>query len=297
MDATILGLTILFGFAVAATMWLLLSGLQQLKEDAEQTDSEIFQTSPLFKIALPFVQYFARALAPLRGLDRMRESIEYRLIRAGRIYVMNPDEVMGLMCVTFFVGIGFGVYVEMFTGFIGPLGIVVCALFVGYMPLLSLGDAIKKRQKQVLKVLPYTLDLLCLSVEAGLDFAAALNRIGEKLGKNPFREEVRVLTQDIAMGKTRGEALRDMDDRIGLDDLTSVVSALVQADELGASLGPTLRIQSSELQRKRFQRAEKKAMQAPVLMLIPLVLFIFPLVFIVIFAPMAIRFATGEFGI
>ncbi|MCA8921597.1 MAG: type II secretion system F family protein [Planctomycetes bacterium] len=297
MDATILGLTLLFGFAVATTMWLILAGLQQLKEETEETESELFQKSPLLKIALPFVQYFARALAPLRGLDRMRESLEYKLIRAGRIYVMTPDEVLGLMCVTFFVGIGFGLYVELFTGFFGPFGVVFCALFVGYMPVLNLSDAIKKRQKLVLKVLPYTLDLLCLSVEAGLDFAAALNRIGEKLGKNPFREEVRVLTQDIAMGKTRGEALRDMDERIGLDDLTSVVSALVQADELGASLGPTLRIQSSELQRKRFQRAEKKAMQAPVLMLIPLVLFIFPLVFIVIFAPMVIRYLTGEFGI
>ncbi|MEZ6188937.1 MAG: type II secretion system F family protein [Planctomycetota bacterium] len=294
MDAPILGLMLLFGFAVAASMWLILLGVNQLREDTEASESELFQRSPLLKFALPLVQYFARALAPLRGLDGLRESLEYKLIRAGRIYVMSPDEVLGLCCLSFFMGLAFGFYVELSTGFLGMFGIIACSLLGAYLPILSLTDAMKKRQKAVLKVLPYTLDLLCLAVEAGLDFAAALNRIGEKLGKNPFREEIRVLTQDIAMGKTRGEALRDMDDRIGLDDLTSVVSALVQADELGASLGPTLRIQSSELQRKRFQRAEKKAMQAPVLMLIPLVLFIFPLVFIVIFAPMVIRFLTGE---
>lgn len=126
-----------------------------------------------------------------------------------------------------------------------------------------------------------------------LDFAAALNRIGEKLGKHPFRDELRLLNRDLAMGKTRAEALRDLEKRIGLEDLTTVVSALVQADELGASLGPTLRIQSAELQRRRFQRAEKKAMQAPVLMLIPLVIFIFPLVFLVIFGPMALRIFYG----
>jgi tight adherence protein C len=122
-----------------------------------------------------------------------------------------------------------------------------------------------------------------------LDFTAALGRIGENLKKNPFREELRMLGRDLSMGKTRPEALRDMERRVGLEELTGVVSALVQADELGASLGPTLRIQSEDLQRKRFQRAEKKAMQAPVLMLIPLVLFIFPLVFMIIFTPIALR--------
>jgi tight adherence protein C len=126
-------------------------------------------------------------------------------------------------------------------------------------------------------------------VEAGLDFTAALNRIGENLKQNPFREELRLLSRDLSMGKTRPEALRDLERRVGIEELTSVISALVQADELGASLGPTLRIQSEELQRKRFQRAEKKAMQAPVLMLIPLVVFIFPLVFMIIFTPIAIR--------
>jgi tight adherence protein C len=157
------------------------------------------------------------------------------------------------------------------------------------LPILSLNDTIKTRQKSIRRVLPYTLDLLCLAVEAGLDFTAALNRIGEKLGRTPFRDEIRALTRDLSMGKTRPEALRDMEKRIGLEELTSVVTALIQADELGASVGPTLRIQSRELQRKRFQRAEKQAMQAPVIMLIPLVIFIFPLVFMVIFTPIVLR--------
>ena len=162
-------------------------------------------------------------------------------------------------------------------------------MLVAFLPYLNLSDRAARRQKAIRMILPYTLDLLCLAVEAGLDFTAALNRIGENLKTNPLREELRLLTRDLTMGKTRSEALRDLERRVEIEELTSVVSALVQADELGASLGPTLRIQSEGLQQKRFQRAEKKAMQAPVLMLIPMVLFIFPLVFLIIFTPIILQ--------
>ena len=192
------------------------------------------------------------------------------------------------MVVCSFVGLAVAGYFDFMLGLTWP-NMLLLTLLVAYLPYLSLSDKAERRKKAIRKVLPYALDLLCLAVEAGLDFTAALGRIGENLKKNPFREELRMLGRDLSMGKTRPEALRDMERRVGLEELTGVVSALVQADELGASLGPTLRIQSEDLQRKRFQRAEKKAMQAPVLMLIPLVLFIFPLVFMIIFTPIALR--------
>jgi tight adherence protein C len=166
----------------------------------------------------------------------------------------------------------------------------VVPLVMAFLPILGLNDMIKKRHHKIRRALPYTLDLLTLSVEAGLDFTAALTRIAEKLKGNPFQEEVRKLTRDLAMGKTRIEALKDMSERIRMEDLQSVVSALVQADELGSSLGPTLRIQAGELRRRRFQLAEKKAMQAPVKMLFPLVAFIFPQVWMVVFGPLVIKF-------
>lgn len=295
MSATLLGIVVFTCVAVTLVAYLVLSALMTVQEQSEKVDDDAFSDGLLFKVALPFIQYFGRIAARMRVLEGTRRGLDQRLVRAGKAYSITSDEFMGLMFVTGLAGAAVGVYLMVIME-MSPNVIVAVGLLGMMLPNLSLREAVTRRQKAILKVLPYTLDLLCLAVEAGLDFAAALNRIGEKLGKNPFRDEIRLLSRDLSMGKTRGEALRDMEKRIGLEDLTSVVSALVQADELGASLGPTLRIQSAELQRRRFQRAEKKAMQAPVLMLIPLVIFIFPLVFLVIFGPMAIRIFYGGLG-
>lgn len=293
MSATFLGIVVFTCVAVTLGTYMLLAGLMTVQEQADDAKEEdLFSDGLLFKLALPFIQYFGKAAGKMRMFDKTRRDLDLRLVRAGKSYAITSDEFLGLMFVCGLGGLAVGLYVQ-FLMETSPQ-VVVCVALLGMMlPNLSLRDAIARRQKAILKVLPYTLDLLCLAVEAGLDFAAALNRIGEKLGKHPFRDELRLLNRDLAMGKTRAEALRDLEKRIGLEDLTTVVSALVQADELGASLGPTLRIQSAELQRRRFQRAEKKAMQAPVLMLIPLVIFIFPLVFLVIFGPMALRIFYG----
>ena len=283
----LLGLAIFFGFSLGLGVWVLLSGLAKVQSDAVEQD-EAFSESPLFQAALPIIQALGRVIEPIGAFDGTREGLNLKLLRAGRSDSITPDEFLGFMVLCGGVGGGVGLYFQLMIG--GGIEIVLAlAILVSFLPLLSLRESVAKRQKAIRKILPYTLDLLCLAVEAGLDFTAALNRIGERLPQSPFRQEVRILTRDLNMGKTRSQALRDMEFRIGLEELTSVVSALVQADELGASLGPTLRIQSNELNRKRFQRAEKKAMQAPVLMLIPLVLFIFPLVFLIIFAPIALK--------
>lgn len=287
-----LGITIFTCVAVMLGSYLVLAAMMAVRDESDPDQVDTYSEGPLYKLLLPLIQYFAKVASRMRGLDRTRRDMDLRLVRAGKSLTTTSDEFLGFTFVCGILGAGVGLYLQWLMD--APLQVIVAlALLAMMLPNLSLRDAIKKRQAQILKILPYTLDLLCLAVEAGLDFTAALNRIGEKLGKNPFREEIRLLSRDLAMGKTRAEALRDLEKRIGLEDLTSVVSALVQADELGASLGPTLRIQSAELQRRRFQRAEKKAMQAPVLMLIPLVLFIFPLVFMVIFGPMALRILYG----
>ena len=287
-------MSIFMGFAMGLGAWSVLTSVAEVQQDAEESD-ELFSQSPLFKAALPFVQHFGRIVAPFKLLNGFRADLQLKLTRAGKIFAITPDEYIGLMIVSGIVGMGIGTYCVLMIG-LNWDAVLLFGLFVMFLPYLQLKESITRRQKAIRKVLPYTLDLLTLAVEAGLDFGAALNRIGEKLGANPFRDEVRLLTRDLTVGKTRAEALRDLDHRIGLEELRSVTSALIQADELGASLGPTLRIQSRELQRKRFQRAEKKAMQAPVLMLIPLVLFIFPLVFLVIFAPLALKVMTMDFG-
>lgn len=258
--------------------------------EAEQ-QYDVYSPSPFFRLVLPFVQMMGRRMDSGKGLQGFKKTLGLRLVHAGKSLVISPGEFIGYMLAWGGVlGGGFLTLWSLALGAFPPPGtvVVVMSLFT-YAPLFILSKRVQARQKKIRKVLPYTLDLLCLAVEAGLDFTAALNRIGENLRDSPLGDEFRMLGQDLNMGKTRPEALRDMEKRIGLEELTAVVSALVQADELGASLGPALRIQSEELQRQRFQRAEKKAMRAPVFMLLPMVGCIFPIVFMVIFTPIILH--------
>jgi tight adherence protein C len=285
-------LIILTGFAVALAVWAIVEMIIEAVQGKEERD-EIFVDTPVFRLMLPFVQVVARVVERFSFLDRTRDGLDRKLVMAGKRDAITPDEVLGTCIITLVLGVLVAAYMDFMIGV--NLPVYLALGFLGsFLPVMGLGDMIKKRHAKIRKALPYTLDLLTLAVEAGLDFTAALARIVDKLKGNPFQEEVRKLNRDLAMGKTRAEALRDMSDRIRLDDLQSVVSALVQADELGSALGPTLRIQAGELRRRRFQLAEKKAMQAPVKMLFPLVAFIFPLVFLVVFSPIVLKFLFME---
>ena len=288
MDVQANLLIVLTGFAVALAVWAIVEMIIEAVQGKEERD-EIFVDTPVFRLILPFVQVVSRVVERFSFLDRYRDNLDRRLVMAGKRDAITPDEVLGTCIITAVGGILVAVYLDFMIGV--NLPVYMALGFLGsFLPVMGLGDMIKKRHNKIRRALPYTLDLLTLAVEAGLDFTAALARIVDKLKGNPFQEEVRKLNRDLAMGKTRAEALKDMSDRIRLDDLQSVVSALVQADELGSALGPTLRIQSGELRRRRFQLAEKKAMQAPVKMLFPLVAFIFPLVFLVVFSPIVLKF-------
>ncbi|MBL4848715.1 MAG: type II secretion system F family protein [Planctomycetes bacterium] len=285
---------VIFGITLAISgglfTWITANWWQDVVSESE-TQYEVYSPTPFFRFVLPFVQMMGRSLDKGKVLQGLRNTIGDRLVHAGRSLVISPGEFIGYMFAWGAV-IG-GTFLGLCAIALGDLPglslIIVAMVLSTYFPLFLLSKRVKARQKLIQKILPYTLDLLCLAVEAGLDFTAALNRIGENLGTNPLGDEFRMLGQDLNMGKTRPEALRDLERRIGLEELTAVVSALVQADELGASLGPALRIQSEELQRQRFQRAEKKAMQAPVFMLLPMVGCIFPIVFMVIFTPIVLQ--------
>ncbi|MGE0706451.1 MAG: type II secretion system F family protein [Planctomycetota bacterium] len=288
MSLELLSLSLTAGFSVGLLGWMIANSMREVQEEAEE-QHHVYSDGPFFKLVLPYVQYMGRRFERLRLLDGLRRSIRNKLVWAGKSLVISPDEFIAYMTTWGFASMLVAGWIQLTMGIMDLYLATTLFLLSSYLPLMQLSERTRERQKQIRKILPYTLDLLCLAVEAGLDFTAALNRIGENLKNNPLRDEFRMLSQDLNMGKTRAEALRDMERRIGLEELTAVVSALVQADELGASLGPALRIQSEELQRVRFQRAEKKAMQAPVLMLLPMVGCIFPIVFLVIFTPMGLR--------
>jgi tight adherence protein C len=157
-----------------------------------------------------------------------------------------------------------------------------------YVPKVWLSGKIKKRRKSILRTLPDGMDLITTSVEAGLGIDAALARVADKV-KGPLGEEFSRCLREMSLGRTRREALLDFAARVQIDDINSFVTAVVQAEQMGVSLGNVMRIQSDQLRTKRKQRAEQEAQKAPVKMVIPLVLFIFPAMFIVILGPAAIQ--------
>lgn len=171
------------------------------------------------------------------------------------------------------------------------IAMVVAAAGVGFMSLpFILRFMVKKRQRLVQKTLPDVLDLLTIAVEAGLGFDAAMDRVGQRY-QGAMGEELIRTNNDIRMGRPWSDAMRDMATRTGVDEVQSLVTALIQAKELGVNLGNVLRAQSLRLREERARRAREKAQKAPTKMMIPLILFIFPTLFIVLIGPAALRAA------
>jgi tight adherence protein C len=258
-------------------------------------------TSPIFKLLRPAARWAAFLIGGISAriemalgrpaeksyLARPRIWAEKRLRSAAYPEGVTADELLGLIALGAFFGLLFGLALNLRLQF-GP--ILLLTLGVGiYLPLLWVRGRVRRRQDDIRRSLPYALDLLTLSVEAGLDFTQAMTRIVKKLGDSALAVELGQTVRDIHLGRPRVQALRDLSRRVDLSELNSIVGALIQADELGSSLGPILRIQADQLRVRRSQAAEKLAMEAPVKILLPLILFIFPTIFIMIFGPIALR--------
>jgi len=157
-----------------------------------------------------------------------------------------------------------------------------------FFPQLWLQGRINARQKDIRKAMPDALDLLTICVEAGLGFEAAMSKVSEKW-QNELSVALLRAIREIQLGKARRDALRDMADRIGIPEMTSFVAAVIQSEILGVSLAKILRIQSDQMRIKRRQRAQEEAGQAPIKMILPLALLIFPSIFIILLTPAAIQ--------
>lgn len=223
--------------------------------------------------------------------DKMRRN----LVKAGEPSAYKPEDIMALQEIGFVVGLLFGLILMNAIGFNLGWSLVVALIGLFY-PLIWVNDQVNKRHLAISRALPFNLDLLTLSVEAGLDFTAALAKVVDKGKPGPLREELALVLKQLKMGKTREEALKSMIARVDLPALSQFVTALIQADKMGTSLGKVLRIQSTQLRIERTQRAEKLANEAPVKMLFPLIACIFPTVFMVLFGPIVFAFMYGNVG-
>jgi tight adherence protein C len=178
-----------------------------------------------------------------------------------------------------------------------PIGqrflIALGGFIVGFLfPRLWLTSKINNRQKEVRRAMPDALDLLTICVEAGLGFDAAMAKVSEKWESELSLAFARVI-QEIQLGKLRRDALRDMADRLGIPEMTSFVAAVIQSEQLGVSMAKVLRIQSDQMRIKRRQRAEEEAHKAPVKMLLPMALLIFPALMIALMTPAALQFMNS----
>jgi len=175
-----------------------------------------------------------------------------------------------------------------FTVPVKMLLVVIFTLLGYFFPDLYLKSRIDRRQKQVRKAMPDALDLLTICVEAGLGFDAAMSKVNEKWDNELSMAFGRVI-REIQLGKLRRDALRDMAERLGISEMTSFVAAVIQSDMLGVSMAKVLRIQADQMRMRRRQRAEEEAHKAPIKMILPLGIFVFPSLMIVLLTPAGLK--------
>ncbi len=239
----------------------------------------------------PLLRGLALTIKDVRRLNNYRTELRTRFLSAG-LGDLSADEFIALKII---LALAVPLAVTFLINVVNIYYIILMVLGGFFFPDLWLKDRVERRKITIQRNLPDMLDLLTLSVEAGLDFAASIGKIVEKSKPNPLNEELFLLLQETQMGTSRREALRHTAKRIALPDFSSFAATLIQAEELGASIGPILRDQSEEMRGKRSQRAERLAHEAPLKLLIPLLLFIFPAVFIMLFGPIIISYLRTSF--
>lgn len=246
--------------------------------------------------------FFSRYLVPIvedLKVDPTRKMLKKKLASAGLTDALTPDELYSFKL---FLIIGFPVLL-LFMRFAWEMDIPPWAypasMFLGYYypDKLWLSGVIKKRQDDIRRAMPFVVDLLALSTEAGLDFMGAIGKVVEKAKPSPLVQEFEMLLKEIKVGASRAEAMRSLAWRCDMMEINSFIAVLVSADEMGASIGKILRQQSEQVRLDRFIRAEKAGAAATQAILLPMILFIIPAVFIIIFGPFILgmrRDTAGE---
>ena len=241
------------------------------------------------RVMLPFMQRsggFFRRFTPAGVMDRLRQELVY----AGSPPGWDAERVVATKALTLGGGVVLAFVLSALMNLEPLQGIVLVLLsvYVGYyLPEWILRSRSGKRQYKIQRALPDALDLLSITVEAGLGFDAAVARVAREEG-GPLGEELHRLLQEMQLGKARSDALRDLGERSSVPELKSFVMAMVQADVFGISIGKVLHVQAAELRLKRRQRAEEQAQKVPVKIIFPLILCIFPALFVVLLGPAAI---------
>lgn len=255
-------------------------------------------TSPLVKITRPFFsQYVVPMLRGKSFWDAQRTKYRRKLITAGLREEFTSDEFLAFKFVLI-------LFFPLTAGFLTTLGVLELSWWMAalsgvlgwFYPDVWISTLITARQRKILNSLPFVVDLLALSTEAGLDFIQAIGKVVEKAAPSPLIEEFGQALREIKVGSSRADALKELALRVGMIEINSFMAILISADSNGASIGKILRQQSDQIRVERVLRAEKAGAQAQTKLMLPIAVIIMPAVFLLIFGPYIASYFGGGGG-
>ena len=293
---------LLSAFGVFLFFWTLLhsnedqQALALASSDDDSADSQ--KTAPLIQFSKPLVHNLTLRHAGKIRSEKYRQQVKQKIIYAGLGKTLNIDEFIGLqilwgvMFPCFFAVLNFALqmgYPLFVFAVIGAVG--------GYFPHFYCKNLSQQRQKSTERDLPFFIDLLALSTEAGLDFIGAIQKITEKAPKDSvLANELTTVLKEIKLGSSRSDALAGLEKRVPSLELKSFVTMVLDADETGASIAKVLKAKADQMRYERFNKAEQQGAKASQKLLFPMILFIVPAIMLTIFSPIALQFYYGGGG-
>ena len=267
--------------------------VQEKLEDADNTGkTDYSQHGAVLKFSRPFFKrYVTPIITGMKNKKWIKEKYRRKLASAGLTDVLTPEEFFSFKL---FLIIGFPITFMILRVVLdedwGLHLIPICAVVGYFYPDIWMNGKIDKRRKEIIIAMPFSVDLLALCVEAGLDFAAAMSKVAQKAEPSALLEEFEIFLKETKVGASRAEALRNMAWRVDMIEISSFCATLIAADSVGANIGPILKALSAEIRQKKSSEVEKAGAKAATKILFPLMAFIIPAVFIMIGAPMLVEF-------
>ncbi len=281
----------ILGLAVFIVARMILQEQETRAAQDNMDDRDRKPSSGLVGLTRPFfTQYIVPMVRGKAFWDNKRRDFRRLIISAGLKEELTPDEFIAFkfFLIVFFPLVG-GILKAMDMLDVSALTVLGSGVAGWFYPNFWANGRVARRQKDILKAMPFIVDLLALSTEAGLDFVGAIGKVCEKAVPSPLVEELGQMLKEIKVGSSRQEALREMSLRINMKEVSSFVAILISADQMGASIGKTLRQQSEQIRNARIIAAEKAGAAASQKVLLPMVIFILPCVFIMIFGPFVLE--------
>lgn len=276
--------------SVFAALASIVLAITSIKSELPQDDRGYMDPLPrLLRFIWPLVNVFSYYIGERLSVDYLIK-VGKGLQHSGVAYLMTPEQYVGLRLTSLVIGALVALILLLLLQAVSPVGVLVGAVIGFFLPSLSLRDLKAKREKELVKSLPVYLDFLTMAVQAGMNMTGAIHQAVDKGPPGPLQVEFKKMLRDIKAGMSRRDALRELASRNELKEINAFATSVVQAEKTGASIGNTLKIQSDQRRVERFQRAEKLAMEAPVKLVFPLVAFIFPMTFLVLFFPIVMKF-------